>query len=172
MNDNQVEVSNNVDNDTQVEDILSFLDGKRVISSFSYDWLSEEEKASRGYVVFDEMTDEQKRAYSKRSADRRAKWRERKEKASQTARETAEKERQIFDTRIKEFPTELLKQTEVRERYKKRLVREKQSYISSVTGIPCSLLSQFKQGKRDLWNVSLYILNAYLDGKLEVEDID
>lgn len=166
MNDNQV--SNNVDNDTQVEDILSFLDGKRVISSYNYAWLSEEDKASGEWVNFNELTDEQKHAYRKRSA----KWAERREKASRTLHETVEKEQQIFNTRIKEFPTELLKQKEVRERYKKRLVREKQSYISSVTGIPCSLLSQFKQGKRDLWSVSLYILNAYLDGKLEVEDID
>lgn len=58
-------------------------------------------------------------------------------------------------------------QEEVREKFCKRVVRERQDYISKVTGIPTSILSNFKNGKRDLWTESLKVLNAYLDGNLE-----
>lgn len=58
-------------------------------------------------------------------------------------------------------------QQSVRERYIKRIEREKQIYIANVTGIPTSVLTQFKQGKKELFQESLQTLNDYLDGKLE-----
>lgn len=58
-------------------------------------------------------------------------------------------------------------QQSVRERYIKRIEREKQIYIANVTGIPTSVLTQFKQGKKELFPESLQMLNDYLDGKLE-----
>lgn len=60
-------------------------------------------------------------------------------------------------------------QQSVRERYIKRIIREKQIYISNVTGIPTSVLTQFKQGKKELFPESLQTLNDYLDGKLDKE---
>ena len=59
-----------------------------------------------------------------------------------------------------------LSQEEVRERYIQRLIREKQIYISEVTGIPSTVLSNFKRGL-DLWGSSLEVLNSYLNGELD-----
>lgn len=64
----------------------------------------------------------------------------------------------------------MLNQNIIREKYRKRVVRERQDYISKVTGIPSPLLSCFKNGKKDLWEESLQKLNDYLDGKLEVAE--
>ena len=54
-------------------------------------------------------------------------------------------------------------QEDVRKKYIKRLVREKQVYISSVTGIPSPVLSEFKAGRKKLWEEHLIKLNEYLD---------
>ena len=56
-----------------------------------------------------------------------------------------------------------LVQEEVRQKYIERIVREKQSYISKVTGIPAPVLSAFKKGKKTLYAESLEKLNNYLD---------
>lgn len=53
-------------------------------------------------------------------------------------------------------------QESVRQRYAERTVREKQSYISKVTGIPEPVLSEFKKGKKQLHESSLVALNDYL----------
>lgn len=57
----------------------------------------------------------------------------------------------------------ILSQEEIRKKYIERLVREKQTYISSVTGIPCPVLSEFKYGKKELYPESLAALSDYLD---------
>lgn len=59
----------------------------------------------------------------------------------------------------KEF---LLTQEELRESYKERLVREKQSYIAKTIGIDAGLLSKFKTGKIDLYPHLFEKLKAYL----------
>jgi len=56
-----------------------------------------------------------------------------------------------------------LDQEETRKKYIERLVREKQTYISSVTGIPAPVLSEFKVGRKTLYPESLAALNDYLD---------
>lgn len=53
-------------------------------------------------------------------------------------------------------------QEELREMYRKRLEREKQCYISRVTQINGSTLSQFKSGKFDLYPHLFERLEAYL----------
>lgn len=60
-----------------------------------------------------------------------------------------------------EYMTDLTQEA-VRQKYVERTVREKQSYISKVTGIPESVLSQFKKGKKQLHESSLVALNDYL----------
>lgn len=54
-------------------------------------------------------------------------------------------------------------QEEVRQKYIERIVREKQSYISKVTGIPAPVLSEFKNGRKTLYKESLEALNNYLE---------
>lgn len=61
----------------------------------------------------------------------------------------------------------MLNQDEIRERYKERIKKERQSYISKVTGINPNALSRFKLNQYDLWPEHLQILADYLDGKLE-----
>lgn len=56
----------------------------------------------------------------------------------------------------------IISQQELRELYNKRLVREKQTYISKVTGIDNSILSKFKLGKIDLYPYLFSKLEAYL----------
>lgn len=51
---------------------------------------------------------------------------------------------------------------EIRKKYIERLIREKQTYISSVTGIPAPVLSEFKAGRKTLYPESLAALNDYL----------
>lgn len=56
----------------------------------------------------------------------------------------------------------IISQQELRELYNERLVREKQTYISKVTGIDNSILSKFKLGKIDLYPYLFSKLEAYL----------
>lgn len=56
-----------------------------------------------------------------------------------------------------------MNQEETRKKYIERLIREKQTYISSVTGIPAPVLSEFKAGRKTLHPESLQALNDYLD---------
>lgn len=56
-----------------------------------------------------------------------------------------------------------MSQEETRQKYIERLIREKQTYISSVTGIPAPVLSEFKAGRKTLHSESLQALNDYLD---------
>ncbi len=53
-------------------------------------------------------------------------------------------------------------QKELRETYKQRLIKEKQSYISKVVNIDPSILSKFKTGKIDLYPHLFTKLEAYL----------
>ena len=53
-------------------------------------------------------------------------------------------------------------QEELRELYKKRLEREKQSFIAKVVKIDPSILSKFKNGKFDLYPDLFNRLEAYL----------
>lgn len=53
-------------------------------------------------------------------------------------------------------------QEELREIYKQRLAREKQSYISKAVNIDGSILSKFKTGKIDLYPHLFEKLEAYL----------
>lgn len=55
-----------------------------------------------------------------------------------------------------------LSQESVRQKYAERTIREKQSYISKVTGIPAPVLSSFKKGRKLLYEESLIKLNDYL----------
>lgn len=53
-------------------------------------------------------------------------------------------------------------QEELRELYKRRLEKEKQTYISKVVEIDGSLLSKFKTGKIDLYPHLFKKLESYL----------
>lgn len=53
-------------------------------------------------------------------------------------------------------------QEELRELYRTRLEREKQSYISKTIGIDAGLLSKFKTGKINLYPHLFEKLRAYL----------
>ena len=53
-------------------------------------------------------------------------------------------------------------QEELRTMYVERLKREKQCWISSVTGINKDVLSKFKSGKIDLYPYLFEKLEAYL----------
>ncbi len=53
-------------------------------------------------------------------------------------------------------------QEELRKRYNKCLEREKQTYISKVTGIDNALLSKFKNNKIDLYPNLFLKLEKYL----------
>lgn len=53
-------------------------------------------------------------------------------------------------------------QEELREAYKQRLIKEKQSYISNVVKIDGSILSKFKTGKIDLYPHLFERLETYL----------
>lgn len=53
-------------------------------------------------------------------------------------------------------------QEELREIYKERLQREKQTYISKIVKIDGSILSKFKLGKIDLYPHLFERLEAYL----------
>lgn len=53
-------------------------------------------------------------------------------------------------------------QEELRDTYKQRLEREKQSYISKAVNIDGSILSKFKTGKIDLYPHLFEKLETYL----------
>ena len=59
----------------------------------------------------------------------------------------------------------IISQEEVREKLKERVLREKQSYIAKQIGVPQQLISDFKLGKKDLWESTLTALNEYLERK-------
>ena len=56
-------------------------------------------------------------------------------------------------------------QEELRTLYNERLIREKQTYISKMTGINSSVLSKFKTGKIDLYPHLFAKLEQYLNKK-------
>ena len=57
----------------------------------------------------------------------------------------------------------MIDQEEVRQKLIKRAEREKQSYIAKQLGVPRQLISDFKLGKKKLWESTLQALNDYLD---------
>ena len=57
----------------------------------------------------------------------------------------------------------MVTQEEVRQKLIKRVEREKQSYIAKRIGVPRQLISDFKLGKKKLWESTLLALNEYLD---------
>lgn len=57
----------------------------------------------------------------------------------------------------------MVTQNEVREKLVRRMQEGQQQYIAKQIGIPKQVLSNFKTGKRELWESSLLALNEYLD---------
>lgn len=57
----------------------------------------------------------------------------------------------------------MLTQDEVRQKLIKRMQEGQQQYIAKQIGVPKQILSNFKTGKRQLWDSSLQALNDYLD---------
>ena len=57
----------------------------------------------------------------------------------------------------------MLDQEVVRQKLIKRAEREKQTYIAKQLGVPKQLISDFKLGKKKLWDSTLQALNEYLD---------
>lgn len=57
----------------------------------------------------------------------------------------------------------MVTQEEVRQKLIKRVEREKQTYIAKRIGVPRQLISDFKLGKKKLWESTLLALNEYLD---------
>ncbi len=57
----------------------------------------------------------------------------------------------------------MVSQEEVRQKLIKRAEREKQTYIAKQVGVPKQLISDFKLGKKQLWESTLLSLNEYLD---------
>ena len=57
----------------------------------------------------------------------------------------------------------MVTQEEVRQKLIKRAEREKQTYIANRIGVPRQLISDFKLGKKKLWESTLLALNEYLD---------
>ena len=57
----------------------------------------------------------------------------------------------------------MVTQEEVRQKLIKRAEREKQTYIAKRIGLPRQLISDFKLGKKKLWESTLLALNEYLD---------
>ena len=57
----------------------------------------------------------------------------------------------------------MVTQEEVRQKLIKRAQREKQTYIAKRIGVPRQLISDFKLGKKKLWESTLLALNEYLD---------
>ena len=60
----------------------------------------------------------------------------------------------------------MILQEEVREKLIKRAEREKQTYIAKQIGVPKQLISDFKLGKKKLWESTLLAPNEYLDSDL------
>ncbi|MCI8717084.1 MAG: hypothetical protein K1W19_02295 [Lachnospiraceae bacterium] len=59
--------------------------------------------------------------------------------------------------------TKQITQDSVREKLIRRMIEGQQQYIAKQVGIPKQILSNFKTGKRELWESSLIKLNDYLD---------
>lgn len=59
--------------------------------------------------------------------------------------------------------TQNMTQEELRELYKERLKREKQTFISQATNINATTLSSFKHGKIDLYSYYFKRLKEYLE---------
>ena len=57
----------------------------------------------------------------------------------------------------------MLTQDEVRQKLIQKMQERQQQYIAKQIGIPKQILSNFKTGKRELWESSLQALNDYLD---------
>ena len=57
----------------------------------------------------------------------------------------------------------MVTQEEVRQKLIKRAEREKQTYIAKQIGVPRQLISDFKLGKKKLWESTLLALDEYLD---------
>lgn len=58
---------------------------------------------------------------------------------------------------------DLITQEEVRQKLIRKLKEGQQQYIAKQVGLPKQILSNFKTGKRELWETSLNALNDYLD---------
>ncbi len=56
----------------------------------------------------------------------------------------------------------MISQDEVRQKLIKRAEREKQTYIAKQIGVSKQVISNFKRGKKDLWECTLLALNDYL----------
>lgn len=59
--------------------------------------------------------------------------------------------------------TKQITQDSVGEKLIRRMIEGQQQYIAKQVGIPKQILSNFKTGKRELWESSLIKLNDYLD---------
>jgi hypothetical protein len=59
--------------------------------------------------------------------------------------------------------TKQITQDSVREKLIRRMIEGQQQYIAKQVGVPKQILSNFKTGKRELWESSLIKLNDYLD---------
>ncbi|MCI8826831.1 MAG: hypothetical protein HFH63_13310 [Lachnospiraceae bacterium] len=59
--------------------------------------------------------------------------------------------------------TKQITQDSVREKLIRRMIEGQQQYIAKQVGVPKQILSNFKIGKRELWESSLIKLNDYLD---------
>lgn len=57
----------------------------------------------------------------------------------------------------------MITQESVRARLLEKTNAYRQKNISSVTGIPVEIISKFMNGKRELYDSSLQVLNQYLD---------
>lgn len=57
----------------------------------------------------------------------------------------------------------MLTQDEVRQKLIRKMQEGQQQYIAKQIGVPNQILSNFKTGKRELWDSSLQALNDYLD---------
>lgn len=68
----------------------------------------------------------------------------------------------IFDVLQTQERGERMTQEELRELYNERLEKEKQTYISKVTGIDGAILSKFKNNKINLYPALFAKLENYL----------
>lgn len=57
----------------------------------------------------------------------------------------------------------MITQESVRRKLIKRSEREKQTYIAKQIGVSKQLISDFKMGRKDLWESTLLELNNYLE---------
>jgi transcriptional regulator with XRE-family HTH domain len=57
----------------------------------------------------------------------------------------------------------MLTQEEVRQKLIRKMEERQQQYIAKQIGVPKQIISNFKTGKRELWESSLQALNDYLD---------